>query len=755
MLVSDPEFTGDLIGKGFREGSIDPDIDSVTLPHNIKYFGSWSVSHHSMGTAYSQWYHVAKSFCFMVSGYPCFGKNSLLIELKNRKGNLSAIRLKDINPGKKWVMIKISATGGDGPHRIRFIMKDGEKGAFGWLGISQPFEEILGPGSTFMTLFRILLTVVTSIVLLFGPGFLLRATVKNSSPLLNSLILITLPGFFYLTITGLITWALATTVDPHLTVTILISPIIILCLFVSLKKSIYDITTPVESQALIIFFVVVLIAVAKATYSLGPAGELYGGTVSRTLEVGARSDSRISYHGVQLVANGIKPYSAVGSRFFLPWSYSHRGPIAGLASSPLVILSGAHVTKDMPDQPWHPFDPEGFASYRIIMIVMAATSLLALFSVTSSLLNTQAGLFITALACTSPFILHEIYFTWPKLQATVFVLIALHLLFMRRFVWTGISLGIGYLLHPIALFYSPIIWFIWLILILRTKPQNKSSNIVLPLLSYPEGQRIIRNSFQMFLALGLIILMWWTINAGHNQQTDFFKYFIKADGDHVSSFSEWIRGRADSIANTIIPFNLFFFHSHHPSANSIFGKSPDTIVFFLQYWTSIPFGMGLLCFPLLLVQFYRGVKKFPIEFIVTVFVPFLIFSIYWGGAITGMMREGLHVWVFCLLLFITWSYVSGSKGEISIANWQSALISFRAAEIVFMLLLPSLISKKVIFQEQYFLSDLVQLGIIIIGVIWLGKRCYVIMRTPILIQKNPVYTENYLKNNLNTLSIRI
>jgi hypothetical protein len=734
------------MGQGFREGAIDPDIDSATLPHDIKYFGSWSGSHHSMGTAYSQWYYVTKSFCFMVSGYPCLGRNSLLIELKNRKGKLSSIRLKDINPGKRWVMIKISATGSDGPHHIRFIMKDGEKGAFGWLGISQPFEEILGPGSTLMTLLRILLTVVTSIVLLFGPGFLLRATVKNSSPLLNSLILITIPGFFYLTITGLITWALATTIDPHLIVTILISPILILCLLVSLKKSIYDITTPVESQALIIFFVVVLIAVAKVTYSLGPTGELYGGTVSRTLEVGNRSDSRISYHVVQLVTNGIKPYSALGSTFFFPWSYSHRGPIAGLASSPLVILSGARVTKDMPDQPWHPYDPEGFASYRIIMIVMAATSLLALFSVTSSLLNSQVGLFITALACTSPFILHEIYFTWPKLHATIFVLLALHLMFMRRFVWAGISLGIGYLLHPIALFYSPLIWFIWLIIILRKKPQNEYSKIVFPSSSIPVGQRIIRNSFQMFLTLGLIILMWWIINTGHNQQSDFVNYFFKADGDHVSSFSEWIRGRADSLANTIIPFNLFFFHSHHPSANSIFGKSPDTIVFFLQYWTSIPFGMGLLCFPLLLIQLYRGVKKFPIEFIAAVFVPFLIFSIYWGGATTGMMREGLHVWVFCLLLFIIWSCVFRSKGKMRIARWQSVLISLRAVEIVLMLLLPSLISNKKIMQEPYFLSDLVQLVIMIIGVMWLGKRSYVITRTPIYL-KSKHYFNTHIKDS--------
>jgi hypothetical protein len=233
--------------------------------------------------------------------------------------------------------------------------------------------------------------------------------------------------------------------------------------------------------------------------------------------------------------------------------------------------------------------------------------------------------------------------------------------------------------------------------------------------------------------------MWLMINFGHNQQTEFLHYFFEVDGDHVTSLSEWLRGRAASIANTIIPFNLFFFHSHHPSANSIFGKSPDTIVFFLQYWTSLPFGMGLLCFPLLVIHLYRGAKKMPMEFIATVFIPFLIFSIYWGGAITGMMREGLHVWVFCLLLFLTWSYVSGNEGKIRIANWQSFLISLRAVEIALMLLLPSVISKKMIIREEYFLSDLVQLGTIIIGVMWLGKRCYLVTRTPIDLKPNHLF----------------
>ena len=42
-------------------------------------------------------------------------------------------------------------------------------------------------------------------------------------------------------------------------------------------------------------------ALGRTLWSLGPPGELYGGTISRTLEVGDRSDSRISYHVVSLI----------------------------------------------------------------------------------------------------------------------------------------------------------------------------------------------------------------------------------------------------------------------------------------------------------------------------------------------------------------------------------------------------------------------------------------------------------------------
>lgn len=733
LLEPESEMTGSLlIGQGFAKDAVHPSTDRSSVPINIKYAGSWLGSNNSTGNAQSPWYQTYGSFCLMVAGYPSFGKNSLNIQVKDPNGELSFIPLKGINPGGKWIMIKCISRNNKEPNKVRIIAKDGEIGDQGWIGVSQPFDDIQGLGSSLLSLLRIVLTVIISIVLIIGPGLALRAMVKSPNSLWRNFTLIAFPGIILLTINGLIVWLLAPVCRPQLITVILTLPALLWCLLMALRKSIHEIVSPIEWKALVIFMVVVIVAVAKATYSQGPIGELYGGTVSRTLEVGGRSDSRIAFHVVQLVAHGTKPYSEIGDSYFLPWSFSHRGPINGLAASPLVILSGANVPKSMPEQPWLPFDPEGFAVYRIFMSVMAATSLIVLFGLANALLNSRAGLFLIALASTSPFVLHEVYFTWPKLQATAFVLMAFYLVIIERVTWAGIILGIGYLMHPMALIYSPFIWVLYLIMEINKSPEAKlifkvkssvcDSKIRLKLMS---------DSIRIMLSMFFVILLWWIINIGHFKQTYFLSYFTMADGQPVDSVLVWVKERAISVANTIVPFYLFLLHGEHPSVNSIFGKSPNVIVFFQQYWNTLPFGLGLSCFGLLLVQLYRGARRFTYIFIIIVAMPFLLFSVYWGGAATGMMREGLHVWVFGILLFTTWSWVSAGKGKIRLANWQSALISLRAAEIVLLLLLPTLFTRKIVVQEQYYITDVVMLATMIIGVGWLGKRTYFITRTPI------------------------
>ena len=95
------------------------------------------------------------------------------------------------------------------------------------------------------------------------------------------------------------------------------------------------------------------IGIGRAAWSQGPEGELYGGTISRTLEADPRSDSRISYNVVMLVTHGDTPYGAIGT-FYLhaPYNFYAHGPTPGLAAMPVVLGGGAAPPRAYPEQVW-------------------------------------------------------------------------------------------------------------------------------------------------------------------------------------------------------------------------------------------------------------------------------------------------------------------------------------------------------------------------------------------------------------------
>jgi hypothetical protein len=91
--------------------------------------------------------------------------------------------------------------------------------------------------------------------------------------------------------------------------------------------------------ALLVVGCVLGLAIDRSLWALGPIGELYGESISRTLEVGGRSDSRIPFVIVQLVAHGTAPFSDLANSYFSPFDFSSRGPLAGLASAQVVLAA--------------------------------------------------------------------------------------------------------------------------------------------------------------------------------------------------------------------------------------------------------------------------------------------------------------------------------------------------------------------------------------------------------------------------------
>ena len=62
-----------------------------------------------------------------------------------------------------------------------------------------------------------------------------------------------------------------------------------------------------------------------------------------------------------------------------------------------------------------------------------------------------------AIVATTPFVVHDTFFTWPKLLTAAVVLAAAHLILRKQRVLAGGVVGIAYLIHPLALLSLPVL----------------------------------------------------------------------------------------------------------------------------------------------------------------------------------------------------------------------------------------------------------------------------------------------------------
>jgi hypothetical protein len=378
-----------------------------------------------------------------------------------------------------------------------------------------------------------------------------------------------------------------------------------------------------------------------------------------------------------------------------------------LAASPVLLLSGATIPVGPPGEPWAPFDAEGFAAYRIFMMTLALMLLLAMFGLTVALAGRPAGLFVVGLAALTPFLVHEVYFTWPKLLAATFVVLGAQLLVAGKPGRAGLAVGAGYLVHPLALFGVPTLASL---LVLMNWHRIRAGL----------GADVGRALLWLAAGVGLWIGLWGILNGSHNTQQGFIGNFFLVHGEPVVSVSDWLAGRVTSLLNTLVPMYLFLFHGGDPSINSLFGPSPAAVRFNFQYWTTLPFGVGILFFPLLVAGIFRGVRRAPWLVGLTVVAPLLLFGVYWGSAWTGLLREGLHVWVVTLLLLYAWFRFRDRTYSWGGSLAERVLLTSRVGEIALMMLLPTVLASRKLVSQDFAVTDGVSLIVLVGGLAWLA-----------------------------------
>lgn len=547
-----------------------------------------------------------------------------------------------------------------------------------------PLGAHAGKGEQLLDLVRVAGAAGLGVTLLLGPGLLWRAS--SSRPI--ELAFLPLPGLLLLTATGGLAWALAGSVEPELVCFAISAPALGLLAGALLAAGPEPLLDGEERWVLLVVGCALGLAIARAIWSLGPEGELYAGTISRTLEVGDRPDSRISYHVVQLIAHGNGPYSEAAGTYLAPYNFSSRGPIAGLASAPIVLMSGGKPPLTLPEDPWQPFDAQGFMAYRMAMMAFAGTAFLAVWDLTRRLGGHQAARVAVLLAATTPFLVHEIWFTWPKLLAAYLVLLAAICVVARRPLAAGLLAGLGYLVHPGALLALSALTLLAL----------------WPLSGAVWRRPKIGSALLLLAAAAAGVIAWRLLNGDHYTQDGFFEYLTSTEFNFAPSAGQWLVHRAASVGNTLLPLLLPLASADSSSINVVGGTSPPAIHFFFEYWNSLPFAVGIVFFPLLLVSLWRAALRWPWAVFATVVVPFVGFAIYWGSFKSGLMREGLQAWA--LVLFVV---VAMQQWDAGFPWFRSrpirALLTLRTVELLLIAIGPTLVTRHQLVSSAFALSD--------------------------------------------------
>ena len=621
----------------FRERGVFGTTDATLLPRELATRGSWLDSDAFEGTCETNWYRARGRFTVMIAGYPALAANRLEVEVRRRDGSLATQRFDGANPGEAWRPWEVTLPADAAAFRLRAI--DGIGTAYGWLGFSEPFVDLASVPRQLWPLLQLAAATCLSLALLHGPGLVwLRR--RERAP--RDLALAIVAGPVLVAAVGLACWLLGGWIAPTLVARVGVG-VLLAALIVGAWRTRAAASLP--PQAGLVMAAGALLAgfaVAKANVSLGPKGELFGGTVSRTLAVGGHSDSRTSYHIVQLAAHHAAPFSAEAESYYSPWSFANRGPIGGLIATPVVLALGAHVTRDACDQPWQPFDREGFATFRITQIVLASLAGWAVFGAVAAVAPAAWALLAAAVALLAPFFVHELYFTWPKLATAGFVLVAFVLALARRPFAAGLAYAFAYLLHPLALLSLPF-FAAWLLV-------RRDSGV--------SGWRRLVPPFLFAAGVGPFVLAWMAVGrlaplrAG--AQTVFFDFFRLSDGRLETAAAAWWHSRWENFANTFVPFHLFTVDRTHESINSVHGPSDAWVQAAFLWWNTLPFALGLPAFALLVAGIVAAARRAWGVVLVLFIGPTLLTLVYWGAANTGVMRHCGHVLFVSAVVLGAW-----------------------------------------------------------------------------------------------------
>jgi len=221
----------------------------------------------------------------------------------------------------------------------------------------------------------------------------------------------------------------------------------------------------------------------------------------------------------------------------------------------------------------------------------------------------------------------------------------------------------------------------------------------------------------------VIALAWRFANEPH--VVDNFSFYVfEANSRRPVTFQTWTSFRLEILANTFVPFRMFAVEAHNVSLNSFYGPSPSIDRFSFSYFATLPFGVGLLYYPVYLTGLVAFARRATLLFVAAIVVPFLVFIVYWGASVDPL-RNGLHFLfvIAALAAFLGHSVLPQREGPLHSVRWARVVqvtASARVIEILFMLMVPTVVTAGVLSTGLLLPTDVVALLLMVFATIGLG-----------------------------------
>lgn len=599
------------------------------LPGHIRRASSWVGTDEFTGRAETAWFKASRRTVYVgVGGYPRHAGCELWAEFRDAAGAITRIDCRIVDPREEWSLWEIRRPAG--AVAVRIVGHDRAADWCGWFAFSHPFRRWPPELETAYQFAQIATTLALALALLWGPGLLLCP--RAATPATRTAYFLG-AGPLLLAAGGIAVWSTSGLASPQAVGTGLVA-----ALWLWLGRRARAVRwapewPPLFGRVLALTALVVVAVGAKSFYSVGPEGELFRGAVSRNLALSDRIDSRFNYYAVQAAAHHWGPASPATEKFYYPWTFFSRGPLAGLAAIPVVMATNGRPPAELPDHRWSPFDRSGFAAYRLTLMVLASGVIGAFFLMLGPLVGDRWALVGGGLLALAPFGVHEIMFTWPKWIATAWLATAFALVHDRRPAAGGLALGLGFLFHPLVLLWTP-----WLGLWALGRAERRAADLV-------------ATGLRFGACAGAIVVPWMLLGAWMPHlpdtpfagQSNFTRYWTLADSQHAT-WATWRQTRWMNFANTFVPLHVLLdpASAGHFRLNSGYEPSGLLAKTTFLWWNTLPFALGLGLWAAAGFAVVRGLRTLRAATWLFVLGPAVLLGVYWGGDPLGLMRECGH-----------------------------------------------------------------------------------------------------------------